>query len=483
MKKTDYLIIGAGIASLNLAYNLKDLGNITIVSKTYLKQTDSYWDYEALPAVNTLDDRFKKHINDTMQASENYANRDSVRHLVEGAPKVIKFLEDLGLKFNKRPERANDHSEDRMWKTSDNTSQDIFNILLKNVQKCKNIEILENTNTIDLISDNKEVYGAYIKNKNEKIAILSKYTILANGGLGQLYEKTSNPRSSSGDGLSLAIRAGAELKDLEFIQFYPTSLNKIDNYRYLNLPEIWRNMGARIVNSEGESFLKQYHEKSSLAPNNVLNRAITFELYNKSVYLDLRSLNLKDLKLKFPNFIKRLKKYSIDPSKNLLPICPVSNFSCGGVAVNIYGETNIHYLLAVGEVACTSAHGANALTGNPLLESLVFPRILANNLKNKKINGKDPLINENLKVNIPSLPLEDLNQVKAYARRISHIMWEYVSIIRRPDGLRKALKEIREIPARDYRIQNRQMIAYKIIEACINRQDSLGCHYITDELN
>jgi len=484
MKQTDYLIIGAGIAGLTTALHLKDLGKVTVICKGKLKQANTYWAQGGIAAVMTKTDRFKKHIEDTMKAGAEHGNRDAIRYLVEHAPRAIRFMESLGVKFKKEPALEGGHSEARVWRTSDFTGQDVLDHLIKAILKIKNIEIQEDTDAVELIIHENSCKGAFVRPiYGEQIEpFFAKFTILATGGLGQLYEKTSNTRASAGDGMALAVNAGLELEDMEFIQFHPTALNKYDDGRYFLLSETLRGYGAKIVNSQKESFLEEYDKRAELAPRDIVTRATFFEMMNGPVYLDMRYLNERDVKRQFPNITKRLKQYGYNLVKDLIPITPVAHFACGGIPVNLSGETAMPRLFAVGEVACTKVHGANRLASNSLLEGLVFGEAVARRIAKKKELMEEPSLNTDIQLDTPKIIIEPLPQVLAYAKRIGQIMWERVGIVRTMDGLKEAMKEITEIPARDYRIQHRQIVCYKIIQACLNRPQSLGCHYIATEL-
>ncbi len=486
MKKTDYLIIGAGIAGLATALHINkaNLGNVLVITKGELKQANTYWAQGGIAAVMTKEDRFVKHINDTLEAGANHNNRDAVRHLVENAPKAIRFLESLGVKFKKEPALEGGHSEARIWRTSDFTGQDVLDQLIKAVQKAKNIEVQENADAIELIVDKDTCKGVYVRNVNgeEIVPILAKKTVLATGGLGQLFAKTSNTKAAAGDGLALAVNAGLELSDLEFIQFHPTAFDKYDDGRYFLLSETLRGFGAKVVNSKGERFLEEYDKRAELAPRDIVTRAIYFESMNGKVFLDMHHLDAKAVRNRFPNIAKRLKQYGFDLAKNLIPITPIAHFSCGGIPVNLQGATKLAGLYAVGEVANSKVHGANRLASNALLEGLVFGEVIAKAFEKNKEVDKGIELDENIVLNTPKIVIESLPQVKAYAKRIQQIMWERAGIVRNMDGLKLALKEITEIPARDYRIQHRQIVCYKLIQACLHRSQSLGCHYIANEL-
>lgn len=483
MKRVDYLVIGSGIAGLSTALHLQKLGKVLVITKGKLKQANTYWAQGGIAAVMTKEDRFKKHIDDTLEAGAHHNNRDAVRHLVEGAPKAIRFLEKMGVKFRKEPALEGGHSEARIWRTSDFTGQDIMNVLIKKVKGAKNISVQENTDAVELIVRKDACRGVFVRVGKKKICepIIAQHIILATGGLGQLYEKTSNPKGAGGDGLALAVNAGLELEDLEFVQFHPTALSIEDDGRYFLLSETLRGFGAKIIDTKGESFLEDFDPRGALAPRDIVTRGIFFEMMNNKVYLDMRHLEAKAVKKEFPNIFKRLKKYGFDLTKDLIPINPVAHFSGGGVPVDHHGATQLTNLYAVGEVACSHVHGANRLASNALLEGVVFAEAIARTLEKSKAVDEQLHIDERF-LEAPEVMMESLSQVKVYSKRLRKIMWERAGIIRKEDGLRLGLKEITEIPARDYRIQNRQLVCYKLIQSALRRRTSLGCHYITSEV-
>ena len=483
--KTNYLIIGAGIAGLATALHLKEFGEVTVITKGKLKQANTYWAQGGIAAVRTKEDRFKKHIVDTMEAGSNHNNRDSVRYLVEHAPKAIRFLESIGVEFKEDPALEGGHSEARIWRTSDFTGQDVLNALIKAVQKSDNINIKEDTDAIELIVHSGACRGAFVRDSggDTPYPFFAKHTVLATGGLGQLFAKTSNTLAVGGDGLAMAANCGLELSDLEFVQFHPTALNIPDEGRFFLLSETLRGFGAKIVNESGEHFLGKYNNSSELDPRDTVARAIYFESINEPVYLDMRHLDAKEVSGRFPNIIKRLKKYGLDFTTDLVPITPVAHFACGGIPTDIHGATKLPNLFAVGEVANAHVHGANRLASNALLEGLVFGESIANTLKKSKDMDDKIVFDENVELEVPQIIIEELPQVRAYAGRIQQIMWKHVGIVRTMEGLKTALREIEEIPARDYRIQHRQLVCYKMIQACINRPESLGCHYVAEDLD
>ncbi|MFH0838550.1 MAG: L-aspartate oxidase [Patescibacteria group bacterium] len=482
-KQTDYLIIGSGVAGLATAYFLSELGSVTVMTKGEVRNTNTYWAQGGIAAVLAKEDTFESHIEDTLKTGAGHCNESAVRQMVFGAPKAIKFLQSIGLKIEKEPMLEAGHSRARVWRSSDFTGRDVLEVLIKAVQKKNNISFLEKTEAVELIADEEGCKGAFIRGEDEDVIdkVAAKHTVLATGGLGQLYSKTTNTIGSGGDGLSLAVNAGLELKDIEFIQFHPTALAIPKDGRHFLLSEVLRGMGARIVNKRGEAFLSKFDPRAELAPRDLVSRAVYVEELTGQVYLDMRHVDEEKVRKKFPNIQKALKEFDLDLTKDLIPITPVAHYACGGVPTDLRGATRLTGLYAVGEVACTGVHGANRLASNSLLEALVFAKAIAEGLEKSVSTDTEKNVNIDSS-EAPNVIIEDINQVKAYAKRIGQIMWENVGIIRTAEGLTKAKKEIIAVPARDYRIQHRQLVCYKIIESCQARTESLGAHYMTKEI-
>lgn len=483
MKKTDYLIIGSGIAGLSTAFLLSKLGSVLVISKGKMKQANTYWAQGGVAAVIEKGDTFTSHINDTLSAGAGHCNEAAVRYMVENGPKAYRFLKSIGVDFEEKPYLEAGHSRPRVWRSSDFCGQDILDQLIKVCKKEPNITLEEDADACELIVHDKECRGAFIRygENTETEPVLAKNVILASGGCGHLFGRTTNTKGSAGDGLALAVNAGLELSDMEFIQFHPTAFDKDIDGRYFLLSEALRGFGAKVVDHRGEPFLEKYDKRGELAPRDLLARAVYFEKNNGPVYLDMRHFEEKEIRNSFPNIFKRMKEHGFDLSKNLVPITPVAHYACGGIPVDLKGATQLPGLYSVGEVARTGVHGANRLASNSLLEAVVFSKALADTLE--KARPLDEAYNVEIKDLEPEkVIVEELNQVKAYAARIGQVMWENVSIVRTREGLEKAKKEIIAIPARDYRIQHRQLVCFKIIEACLARPQSLGCHYIAEEI-
>jgi L-aspartate oxidase len=392
--QTNFLIIGSGAAGLNLAIKLAPKGDVLLVTKNKLQESNSSYAQGGIAAVNTTknpNDSFEKHVEDTMIAGHNHNNLEAVKILVENGPKIIKELQEIGVNFANKLGREGGHSENRIHHVGDYTGQAITEALIKKVKKTPNIKVLENCFATDLTIENGKCYGAKFLFKEKDLTVFAGQTILATGGLGQVFEKTTNPKIATGDGIAMAIRSHVEIEDLEYIQFHPTALDIGETPLFL-ISEAVRGEGAKIINSNGEYFMKQEHKMADLAPRDIVSNAIYKEQkLGKKVYLDCREFKRDFLEKRFPKIYKNLTARGLQMEKDLLPITPAAHYSCGGIKVNFKGETNIKNLYACGEVACTKVHGKNRLASNSLLEALVFGNIIAENIKSvdpKKIETR-----------------------------------------------------------------------------------------------
>lgn len=475
---SDFLIIGSGIAGLSAAHFLKDKGSVTVMTKGKLREANTYWAQGGVAAVALPEDSFESHIQDTLKAGSYLNDEKAVRILVEHAPRSIRFLKSIGVPFKDEPALEAAHSHARVWRTSDFTGQDILNHLIKQVKKEKNITILEDAEAVELIEEEGRCVGTWARHEKQTKPFLATHTILATGGLGQLYAKTSNPLGAGGDGLALALKARLSLKDLEFIQFHPTAVDRLDEGRYFLLSETLRGFGAKIVNQSGQAFMKNYHPDADLAPRDLVTRAVYFELQKGPVYLSLQHLDPTEVKNHFPNIAKRLKEYNLNLAEDLIPITPVAHFASGGIPVDLNAKTELPGLYAVGEVACTGVHGANRLASNALLEGMVFAERMANNINVDEGANNHSRLQKTPFENPPTLITEPIAEVKAYAKRLGQVMWEHAGIVRDPSHYQKAKLQIESIPSRDYRIHNRKRVAQAILDSCANRPESVGGHYV-----
>lgn len=478
MKQFDFIVIGSGISGLNFALNASKKGKVLIVTKKKIIEAATNYAQGGIAAVLGKIDNFEKHINDTMKAGANHNNRKAVEYMVKNGPKEIQKLLDLGVPFEKTKSeleltKEGGHSTRRVAFVGDRTGHSIEKALINAVKKDPQIEVWEDTFAIDLLVKTGKCYGVEVLRENKVLQLFSSAVILATGGLGQVYKHTTNPKISTGDGLAMAIRAGAKTKDLEFIQFHPTALDVPRKKRFL-LTEALRGEGAILVNEKGERFTDE------LKSRDIVARAIYDQ--QSQVYLDITHKKATYIKKRFAHVYKELKKRGLDLTKEKIPVSPAAHYACGGVKVNLKGETSIKNLYAFGEVACTGVHGANRLASNSLLEAIVFSHRIAHELKKSK-SSKYPKFTESKFKNI---------EIKNLRGKIREIMWEYAGISRTTQGLKIGLHKLETLNNKFIHIQktipsleakNLLNISIEILNSAKKRNESLGCHVINHQTN
>jgi L-aspartate oxidase len=357
--------------------------------------------------------------------------------------------------------------------------------LTKTVKENSNINVLENCWAQDLIVKNAQCCGAIlIDNKSEKmLRVFARGTVLATGGVGYVYQNTSNPEIAKGDGVAMAFRGGARVEDVEFIQFHPTTLNKQGAPHFL-ISETFRGEGAILVNEKGERFMKNYHSGLELAPRDVVSRAIFNELRKGPVYLDIRHKDRSFVIGRFPMIYRECLKYGVDITSDLVPVSPAAHYLCGGIKTNEYGETNLRNLLAFGECACTEVHGANRLASNSLLESVVFSSLGAVKAK-RFLNREIETSRQNEEVFGGG---QELKPVETELRRT---MWDCVGIVRNAENLKRALRILKKLEktvelegnganVQTLELKNMMLVGKLITTAALIRTESRGTHYRED---
>ena len=491
--KTDFLVIGSGIAGLNFALKTAQYGKVTIVTKKKMMESNTNLAQGGIAAVTKKDDTFESHIEDTLKVGCGLSNRHKVEILVKNGPKEIQSLISFGVKFDKegnKPDltREAGHSKDRILHSGDTTGKEIEQALAKRVRENKDIEVLENSFAVDLIVKDAKCYGANaldIKSK-EIVNIFSRGTVLATGGAGHVYQNTSNPEIATGDGIAMAFRGGARVEDMEFVQFHPTTLNMPSAPHFL-ISETFRGEGAVLVNEKGERFMEKYDTSREMAPRDIVSHAIFNELKKGSVYLDIRHKGTDFVLNRFPMIHQECLKYGIDIGKDLIPVSPAAHYLCGGIKTNEYGETNIQNLLTFGECSCTEVHGANRLASNSLLESVVFSSLGA-------VKAKKLLKNE---FNSPTLREEEFHEMNgqelgSLETELRKAMWDYVGIVRNEENLNLMLRKLRQLETRMndlnrnglnvqfLELKNMAVVSKLITQAAFIRKESRGTHYRED---
>ena len=504
MIKTDYLIIGSGIAGLSLALQSCQSGNVALITKRKLFDSATGKAQGGVACVTDKSDTFEQHIQDTVVAGAGLCNKKIVEDVVKEGPGRIQELIKMGARFSKKNYSDSEfelgleggHSKRRILHAGDSTGNEIEKVLIDNISKCANIIVYEEHTAIDLIIDDKGMCrGAYVfqNEKNEVEIFEAKVTVLACGGAGKAYLYTSNPDIATGDGIAMAYRAGADIANMEFVQFHPTCLYNSEAKSFL-ISEAVRGEGGILRLKNGEAFMEKYHPLKELAPRDIVARAIDSELKTSGenfVYLDITARDRDYLIKRFPNIYATCLGYGIDISKDMIPVVPAAHYFCGGVAVDENGKSSVKNLYAIGENSCSGLHGANRLASNSLLEALVFAHRVYNDSLSL-INKKYPEVNIKQLNNSQSQPSESTVFVQDW-EEIRRLNWNYLGISRSDERLSKAEKRINLLeeeidqyfwssPFTVDRIEVRNIafISEMIVCSAMLRKESRGLHFNTD---
>ena len=523
--KTDFLIIGSGIAGLTFALKTAKFGDVALITKKGIMDSNTSQAQGGIASVFGKLDSFDLHIQDTLASGDGLCNRDVVEMVVKNGPDRIRELIDLGVHFNLKsdpasfPEssgfepdldlgREGGHSQKRIVHAHDMTGKEVESVLVEHVRNNPRIQLFENHIAIDLITistrmkrgqitTTHEDYccGAYVLDRttNQVKTFCAKITLLATGGAGKVYLYTSNPDIATGDGIAMAYRAGATVANLEFVQFHPTCLYHPEAKNFL-ISEALRGEGAVLLDASGKPFMEKYDVQKDLACRDVVARAIDTELKKSgsdSVFLDISHKNSDFIKERFPNLYKKCLSFGFDMTKEPLPVVPAAHYMCGGVATDMQGKTDLHRLYAVGETACTGLHGANRLASNSLIEALVYSHIAAQQAQ-KDIDTLDfsltpdpPSWDE-----VGTTDSDEVIMVSQNWDEIRRFMWNFVGIVRSNKRLERAKRrieiiqqEIREyywdfkVSADLIELRNIAMVAELIIRCARHRKESRGLHY------
>lgn len=494
---TDFLVVGSGIAGLNFALNAANYGSVTVVTKKEIMESNTNLAQGGIAAVTRKDDSVQLHIEDTLNVGSGLSNKRIVKLLAEQGPEAIQDLLSFGVTFDKENDELHlttegGHSIARVLHSGDSTGREIEQAMTESTRKNSNIEVFENCYAIDLLLNNAECIGARILDikKRDIVDFFARATVLATGGVGYIYQNTTNPEIATGDGIAIALRAGAEIEDMEFVQFHPTTLNKPGAPHFL-ISEALRGEGAILVNSTGERFMLEYDSMGELAPRDIISRTIFNELKNGPVYLDIRHKGERFILDRFPMIHKECLKYDIDITTDLIPVSPAAHYICGGIKTNEYGETTVANLLAFGECACTGVHGANRLASNSLLESVVFSSLGAEKAKNYLKNEIEAPLQQKETV-FSNMETQELNYLKTELRKA---MWDYVGIIRNEEQMDLMLRKLEHLNTRldaiggnrvntwFLELKNMINVANLVTTAAHTRKESRGTHYRADYPN
>lgn len=515
VRRFDFLVIGSGIAGISFALKASEYGKVALLSKSVLEDTNTAYAQGGIAAVTYNPDTFDKHIEDTLIAGDGLCDLTAVEKVVKEAPGQIRELLRWGVDFDKDPDGKFDlhkeggHSEFRILHHQDNTGYEIQQSLIRRVKSDKNIEIFENYFAIELLTQHHlgevvtrhypdiECYGAYVLNQhsNHIQIFLSKVTLLATGGIGNVYATTTNPGIATGDGIAMVHRARGVIRDMEFVQFHPTALYHPGEKPTFLITEAIRGYGAVLRCKDGKEFMYKYDERGSLAPRDIVARAIDNEMKMRGhdyVYLDVTHKDPEETRKHFPNIYKKCLELGIDITKDYIPVSPTQHYLCGGIVVDLNGKTSINRLYAAGECSCTGLHGANRLASNSLLEAIVYAdaamKDAVEHIDEYKFKEFIPDWNDEG----TRLP-EEMVLITQSFREVEQIMSTYVGIVRSNLRLKRAMSRLeilyketedlfdRSVVSRELcELRNVISVAYLIIKHALRRRESRGLHYTVD---
>ncbi len=519
--KTDFLVIGSGVAGLSFALKAADFGSVALITKKGVMDSNTQRAQGGIASVFGDMDSFDLHIKDTLASGDGLCAAEVVELVVKNGPARIRELIDLGVRFNLNKNDSGDnnvcnldlgreggHSEKRIVHAQDMTGREVETVLVEHVRNHKNITLYENHIAIDLITCSTRMKrglvtathedfccGAYVldRESGHVKTFSAAITLLATGGAGKVYLYTSNPDIATGDGIAMGYRAGATVANLEFVQFHPTCLFHPDAKNFL-ISEAVRGEGAVLIDDAGKPFMEKYDPLKDLACRDVVARAIDTELKKSgsdSVFLDISHKDPGFVKKRFPNLYEKCLTFGIDMTREPVPVVPAAHYMCGGVATDIFGRTDIKRLYAIGETACTGLHGANRLASNSLIEALVYADKAAKQA-----------IREIKTTDIASAPepppwdetgtthSDECIMVSHNWDEIRRFMWNYVGIVRSNKRLERAQRRIENIQNEilsyywDFKVspdlielRNIAVVAELIIKCAMHRKESRGLHY------
>ncbi len=523
MKKTDFLVIGSGIAGLTYAIKVAKKypkREITVISKTGISETNTKYAQGGVAAVHNWEvDNYDKHIEDTLIAGDGLCNQETVEIVVKEGPERVQEIIDWGAHFDKDEKgdyilgREGGHSENRVIHYKDITGKEIERTLVEAVKRQPNIKVISHCYVLDLITQHHlgflvtksttdiECYGVYVLNRETQHIekYLSRITVLATGGSGQAYRTTTNPVIATGDGVAMMYRAKGRIENMEFIQFHPTALYRAGNEKGSGqdflISEAVRGDGAILRNCNGKAFMADYDKRKDLAPRDVVARAIDSEMKKtgqENVFLDCKEIGEEKIKAHFPNIYEKCLSVGIDILKDQIPVAPAAHYSCGGVKVDYQGRSSIRNLYACGECASTGLHGANRLASNSLLEAMVY----AHRCYEDSVKRVDDI---SLPEDIPDWDMEGTMQPKEMIlitqslKELQQIMSDYVGIVRNNTRLKRAMRRLdilheeteelyeeTTVSPQLCQVRNLITVGYLIVKGATFRKESRGLHFNTD---
>ena len=494
---TDILVLGGGLAGLQAALAIPHSMNVLVVTKGPLQQSNSSYAQGGIASVLDPEDRIEWHVRDTLIAGANLCDPAAVQMVVSQGPDCIRRLVEFGANFDSKGSqitlgREGGHSHNRIIHAlGDATGQEIMRAVITTTLNRPNIDVFENAFTIDLLTDVTGCRGALVHYRNETQMIWARQTILATGGAGQLYRETTNPAVATADGHAIAIRAGVEVRDMEFMQFHPTVLYIAGSSRSL-ITEAVRGEGAYLVDKDGYRFMGDYDSRLELAPRDIVSQAIVAQMektHHSNVYLDLSHLNAEFIRGRFPGILQTCADFGIDITRDRIPVRPGAHYMIGGVTVDLDGRTSLPGLWAAGEVTSSGLHGANRLASNSLLEGVVYG-IRAGQAASCVAEGLSPVRSvESLQSHLPPMSSRPIDLVDI-RNSLKSLMWRSVGVRRTASELEEASKTVQRWrvsllthalqDAAGWELRNMLDVAAVMIAAAQQRTESRGVHWRSD---
>ena len=501
--KTDFLVIGSGVAGIWYALRMAEHGSVTVITKKNKAESNTNYAQGGIAAVMSPLDSFDSHIEDTLSAGAGICDRAVVEQVVCEGPDCVRELMEMGARFSRQDEdlhlgREGGHSAHRIVHHADMTGREIERVLLKQMAANKNITLLEHHYCVDFLMSGERCIGARVLDtvSDTVFNLRAVTTLLASGGSGRLFQHTTNPAVATGDGAAMAWRIGAEIANMEFVQFHPTSLYHEGKSVFL-ISEAVRGAGAFLINADGERFMQDYHPLGDLAPRDIVARGIDEQLKSRgeeSVYLDATYLAETEIKSHFPNIAATCKKYGIDMMRQPIPVVPAAHYQCGGVVTGRQARSSIDGLLACGEVAYTGLHGANRLASNSLLEALVFStHAVQASLEDFQQNAELSAQAELPAATRKESSIADNQLVDRLRQELRVLMWREVGIVRRTAVLEKTRQTLETLSQKVENLwqahacsvelcelRNLNQVAQMVVQSALMRKESRGLHSIKD---
>jgi L-aspartate oxidase len=485
----DFIVVGSGIAGLRAAIGLSTAGaEVIVLTKDRIEESNTGYAQGGVAVVLSEDDQVELHLQDTLVAGAGLCDEEAVQVLVEEGPRYIKELIDFGTRFDTHNGRLiftqeAAHSRRRILHAQgDSTGHEIVRALATYARQLTGIQLQPHATTLDLVLEDGEVIGVtYLDTVTQQLrTLLARAVILASGGAGQIYQHTTNPRIATGDGLGMAYRAGALMRDMEFVQFHPTALNIPAAPRFL-LSEAMRGEGGILRNAQGQAFMDNYDTRAELAPRDIVSRAIVAEMQRTkaAVYLDMTHLSANFVRERFPHIFATCRHYGCDITVDRIPVSPAAHYIMGGIFTDTVGHTSLPGLYAAGEVASTGVHGANRLASNSLLEGLVFGARAA---ETALVENDQPLAAHPAQVDLTlTVPAVGKNDFELQ-QQIQQMMWQNVGIVRRQAPLLETLMQLNDLSRQPQSLtmENFLAVAQMITQAALFRRESRGSHYRED---